>query len=299
MSTLRARALLALALLLPATAGCESSPKDAAAQSVSADEQGDRLRTLEQEHTARVGLAGIDTGTGRSYAYRGDERFGMGSTFKPLACAALLRAHPLGTGYFDQLVRFTQDEVVTNSPIAETRVATGMTVRELCDAAITRSDNTAGNQLLKLLGGPEALTAFLRSIGDQVTRLDRWEPLLNSNIPGDERDTTTPAALAADYRLLVVGDGLAEPERQQLTAWLLDNKTGGPRIRAGIPADWKTGDKTGSGDYGVANDVAVTWPAGVSAPLVIAVLTTKTEPGAQADNPLVAAAATIAVDAVR
>ncbi|WP_051162053.1 class A beta-lactamase [Nocardia transvalensis] len=245
---------------------------------------------LENQHTARLGVYGIDTGSGRTVAYREGERFPIASTFKGIACGGLLRAHPLSTGYFDQVIHYPATDLVANSPITEKRVDTGMTVAELCHAAITVSDNTAGNQLLKLLGGPEGFTAFARSLGDTVTRLDRWETELNTAIPGDERDTTTPAALAADYRALVLGDVLAKPEQDQLKSWLVANTTGTARIRAALPQDWTVGDKTGSPDYGGALDIAITWPPN-RAPLVIAVLTATTNPNAQPNNPLVAAAA--------
>ncbi|MEC3957017.1 class A beta-lactamase [Nocardia sp. CDC153] len=302
MSTLKYRALASLLLLAP-LAGCGTDTKSDAAQpsstTISVATADAALRALEQQHGARVGVVAIDTGTGKTLGYRQDERFAFDSTFKTLACGALLHAHPLGTGFFDQIIHFTAADLVTYSPVTGTKVDTGMTVTELCDAAITHSDNTAGNQILKLLGGPSALTDFLRSIGDQTTRMDRWEPDINTNIPGDERDTTTPTALAEDYRKLVVGDALAEGERTRLTAWLLANTTGDTRIRAALPKDWKTGDKTGTGDYGTANDVAVTWPAGGGAPVVIAVLTTKPDQAAAGDNPLVAAVAKEAVDKVR
>lgn len=260
-----------------------------------------RLAGIEQQHQARLGMFTIDTGSGKTVGYRKDERFPMLSTFKTLACAALLREHPLDTGYFDQIIHFTEAEVAAagGSAVTGPRVESGMSVSELCDAAITKSDNAAGNQLLKLLGGPQALTQFLRTLGDQVTHLDRWEPDLNTAIPGDERDTTTPAALAADYRALTVGDALAEPERRQLTTWLLASTTGATRIRAGLPAEWKTGDKTGTGDYGSANDVAVTWPVGSTAPIVIAVLTTHSDPTAQADSGLVAETTRQVVDMLK
>lgn len=301
---LKHRALLPLLAIVPLVAACTTatdspsvgaapSPAETAPKQMHADTE---FQAAEKEHTARIGVFALDTGTGETLGYRQDERFGMGSTFKTLAVAALLHAHPLSSGFFDQVVHFTQDDIVSASPVTSTRVDTGMTVRELSDAAITHSDNTAGNQLLKLLGGPESLTAFVRTLGDTVTRLDRWEPLLNTNIPGDERDTSTPAALAADYRALVLGDALATPERDQLTAWLLANTTGDARIRAALPHDWKTGDKTGTGDYGSANDVAVTWPSGANAPLVIAILTTHPDnPAAAPDNSLVAATAETAL----
>ncbi|MTE17060.1 class A beta-lactamase [Nocardia aurantiaca] len=296
--------MLSLVLLAPLVGGCGGDSKSEATRSgpttaVSAVTGDAALRALEQQHGARVGVVAIDTGTGKTLGYRQDERFAFDSTFKPLACGALLHAHPLNSGFFDQVIHFGADKLVPNSPITSTRLDTGMSVAELCEAAITRSDNTAGNQILELLGGPQAVTAFLRSIGDRTTRMDRWETELNTNIPGDERDTSTPAVLADDYRKLVLGDTLPEPERTQLTTWLLANTTGDARIRAGLPADWKTADKTGSGDYGTANDIAVTWPASGAAPLVIVVLTTKPDQAAPADNPLVAALAKEAVGAVR
>ncbi|MFE3102281.1 class A beta-lactamase [Nocardia tengchongensis] len=301
MPTLKTLALASLLALTPLLGACGTDSKNEAAHSGSTTTPAttDALRNLEQQHGARAGVFVIDTGTGRTVGYRQDERFTFNSTFKGLACGALLRAHPLQTGFFDQVIHFTADKLVSASPVTSTRVDTGMTVTELCDAAITRSDNTAGNQILELLGGPQALNDFLRGLGDQTTHMDRWEPDINTNIPGDDRDTSTPAALAEDYRRLVLGDVLAQPERTQLTAWLLANTTGDARIRAGLPADWRTGDKTGSGDYGTANDVAVTWPAGGAAPLVIVVLTAKPDKAAEYDNPLVAALTTEAVRAVR
>lgn len=244
---------------------------------------------LEDRHTARLGVYAVDVASGREVGYRRDERFGMASTFKGLACGALLREHPLASGYFDQVVHYPAADLVEYSPVTETRVDTGMTVSELCHAAITVSDNTAGNQILKLLGGPPALTAFLRSIGDPITRSDRWEPDLNDVSPGDDRDTTTPAALAADYRNLVLGTALPEPERAQLKQWLLANTTGDTRIRAGVPTGWTVADKTGGGSNGGANDVAITWtPQGT--PLVIALLSHQRTPEAKADNALLAEA---------
>lgn len=297
------RRLLAAAFLVPALAlsaacgsdsGTTTASVDSPSTSVTAAPQ---FADLEARAGARLGVFAVDTGSGRTVGHRENERFPMASTFKGLACGALLREHPLSSGYFDQLIRYPATELVENSPVTSEHVESGMTVAQLCEAAITVSDNTAGNQLLKLLDGPAGFTAFLRSIGDDTSRLDRWETELNTAIPGDERDTTTPAALAADYRTLIVGDTLGTPEREQLTSWLVANKTGDARIRAGLPGDWTIGDKTGSPAYGSALDVAVAWPPG-RAPLVIAVLSTKSEPDAKADNVLVADAARAAVAAL-
>ncbi|MFI5717861.1 class A beta-lactamase [Nocardia sp. NPDC051750] len=252
---------------------------------------------LETTHGARLGVFALDTASGRSVAYRPEERFPMASTFKGLACGALLHEHPLSSGFFDQVIHYPRHEIVEYSPVTEQHIDTGMKVADLCHAAITVSDNTAGNQLLKLLGGPAGLTAFLRSIGDNTSRLDRWETELNTAIPGDERDTTTPSALATDYHTLVVGDALRAPERDQLKSWLVATTSGADRIRAGLPADWTVGHKTGTPAYGSALDVAVAWPPG-RAPLVIAVLSTKSEQDAEPDPSLLAAATREAVAAL-
>ncbi|WP_459550163.1 class A beta-lactamase [Nocardia sp. X0981] len=295
-----AAAVLAVSALSVATA-CDAPTETTAvttpAGTTSEAATAQPFADLEVQHGARLGVFAVDTASGRSVSYRDGERFPMASTFKGLACGALLRRHPLSTGFFDRVIHYSRADLVEYSPVTEKHVDTGMTVAALCEAAITVSDNTAGNQLLKLLGGPAGFTAFLRTLGDDTSRLDRWETELNTAIPGDERDTTTPAALAADYRALVVGDALAEPERAQLSSWLVAVATGADRIRAGLPADWTVGHKTGTPAYGCALDVAVAWPPG-RAPLVIAVLTARSEQDAEPDNALVAAAARTAVEAL-
>lgn len=291
------RRLAAVALTISAVAltACSTETAEPAAADTSTSASATAaFADLESTYGARLGLSVVDTGTGATVDYRENERFPMASTFKGLACGALLQAHPLSTGYFDQVIEYTADDIVVYSPETEKHIDTGMTVAELCHASITLSDNTAGNLTLRLLGGPEGFTAFLRSLGDTVSRLDRWEPELNTAVPGDERDTTTAAALAADYRALVLGDALAEPERAQLTEWLKANTTGAKRIEAGLPADWVVGDKTGTPAYGSALDVAIAWPP-ERAPLVLAVLSTKPDPDAEPSNELLAEATETAV----
>ncbi|MFC4856521.1 class A beta-lactamase [Actinophytocola glycyrrhizae] len=296
------RAVLAALLGVALVAGCSAAPAGTASppsRTTSASLVADPgpLREIEARYAIRLGVYAVNVHTGATLSYREDEPFAMMSTFKPYAAAALLHRHPIASDFFATVVQYTEADLVEYSPVTSARVATGMTVAQLCEAAITRSDNTAGNLLLRLLGGPAAITAFARDIKDQRTRLDRWETELNTAIPGDDRDTTTPAAIGEGYRSLVVGDVLAEPEREQLTNWLLANTTGDERIRAGLPADWRTADKTGSGAYGSANDVAVTWtPDGT--PIVIAVLTTKEVEGAEYDNAALAAAAGVAAEAL-
>ncbi|MEU7767571.1 class A beta-lactamase [Nocardia sp. NPDC049190] len=301
--TRKARVALA-ASALPLLTACGANPDAPQPDPVVASAQANpaasfRLAELENRYGARIGLYAVDTGTDKIVTNRADESFPLLSTFKTLAVAALLKAHPLDTGYFDKVVPIAAADLVDNSPSTSAKLDQGMTVAQLAEAAITLSDNTAGNLLLRELGGPEALTAFLRTLGDQSGRLDRWETDLNSAVPGDERDTSTPTALAADYRAVILGDVLGERERDQLTTWLKSNTTGGSRIRAGLPATWTTGDKTGTGSYGCANDIAVTWPAGGGAPIVIAIQTRKSDVHAEANNDLLVETTKVVVDALR
>jgi beta-lactamase class A len=253
-----------------------------------------RLRELEREHTARLGVYARNLRTGRTVAYRADERFPMASVFKTLAAAAVLRDLDRDGEFLARRIRYTREYVTKSgySPVTQEHVATGMTVGELCDATIRFSDNTAGNLLLKELGGPTAITRFARSIGDGVTRLDRWEPELNSAEPWRVTDTTSPRAIGLSYARLVLGDALEPRDRARLTDWLLRNTTSTEKFRKGLPADWLLADKTGGGRHGGANDVGVTWPPD-GPPIVLSVLTTQPEEDAPADNALVARTAAL------
>lgn len=242
---------------------------------------------LENEHGVRLGVWAWDTGTNRSVTWRSGERFAYVSTFKALACAALLRRDPMDK--LDDVVSFTSSELVTYSPVTEKRVDTGMTTLEICDAAIRYSDNTAGNLLLKQLGGPDGFTASLKGIGDETTLSARVEPDLNTAVPGDVRDTSTPEALGTDLMKYAVGESLTSDKRSLLQNWLQNNTTGANLIRAGVPADWQVGDKTGAGGYGTRNDIAVLWPPD-QAPIVIAIMSTHHAQDAQPNDAVVAEA---------
>ncbi|MFC8914474.1 class A beta-lactamase [Streptomyces sp. NPDC057116] len=256
-----------------------------------------RLRALERRHGARLGAVARNTVTGATVLYRADERFPMCSTFKTLAAAAVLRDLDRHGEVLARRIHYTAADLVVHSPRCEENLATGMTVAELCDATIRFSDNTAANLLLRELGGPTAVTRFCRSLGDGTTRLDRWEPELNTCEPWRIEDTTTPAAIAGTYERLVLGDALERGDRERLTGWLLGNTTSTHRFRAGLPEDWRLADKTGGGAYGTNNDVGVAWtPEG--APVVLAVLTTKPEQDAPSDDLLVARAASVLASAV-
>jgi beta-lactamase class A len=246
------------------------------------------ITQLESKSGGRLGVCVLDTKTGRRIDHRGDERFPMCSTFKVLASAAILKSAGPKLDLLEQRIRFAQSDIVEYSPVTSKHVGDGMTLREICEAAITRSDNTAGNLLLKNIGGPEGLTRFARSLGDEVTRLDRIEPELNEAAPGDVRDTTTPNAMAANFRSLLVGEVLPPAARDQLASWLIANKTGDSRLRAGMPQGWRVGDKTGSGERGTANDVAIAWPP-EHAPVIIAVYLTGATLDANGRNEIIAA----------
>lgn len=228
-----------------------------------------RLQALERRHGGRLGVSILDTASGKRIGHRADERFPLCSTFKFLAAAQVLARVDRGEEQLQRRIVYSDKDLVTYSPETGKHVgAPGMTLAELCHAAITLSDNTAGNLLLDSFGGPAGLTAFARGLGDAVTRLDRRETELNEATPGDPRDTTTPAAMLDDMRHLLLGDVLSPASRRQLTDWLLANATGGSRLRAGMPVDWRVGDKTGTGENGASNDIAIVWPPD-RAPLLI------------------------------
>jgi len=235
-----------------------------------------RLREIEAASGGRLGVQILDTATGARYGHRADERFSMCSTFKVLASALVLRRVDLGQERLQRHIRYGKEALVEHSPVTQLHVDKGMTLGQLCDATITTSDNAAANLILQSYGGPEALTAYMRSLGDTRTRLDRTEPALNEARPGDPRDTTTPAAMTASLRTLLLGDALSPASREQLAAWMIANTTGDTRLRAGLPAGWRVGDKTGAGARGTNNDVGIVWPPG-HAPWLVSVYLTETE----------------------
>lgn len=225
---------------------------------------------LERIHGVTMGLSATNLETGARIAHRPDERFAILSVFKTFLAAAVL--DDADEKRLRHRVWYPPSDIVVNSPVTAEHVDTGITIAELCDAALRYSDNTAANLLLREIGGPRGLTAYARSIGDELTRLDRWEPELNAAVPGDERDTTSPAAVARSFANLLVGRALRPADRRRLTDWMLANTTSGARFRAGLPTDWRLADKTGAGDYGTNNDAGVAWnPAGE--PIVIVALT--------------------------
>ncbi|MEU3554762.1 class A beta-lactamase [Streptomyces fragilis] len=281
-----------------ATAVALAAARPAAAAEVPGD-AATRLDALERQHGARIGVFARNLRTGATVRHRSDERFPVLSVFKTLAAAAVLRDRDTDGTFLDRRIHYTEAQLVENSDVCRANLATGMTIRELCAAAVQWSDNTAGNLLLRQIGGPHGITRFARSLGDPVTRLDRWEPELNSGEPWRRTDTTAPAAIAATYARLVLGDGLGRGDREQLTSWLLGNRTGDRRLRAGLPPQWTVADKTGAaGTYASLNDVAVVWTED-GTPLVMAVLTTKPERDAVRQDVLLEETARVLADALR
>jgi beta-lactamase class A len=220
-----------------------------------------RIAEVEARLGGRIGLAALDMGSGARLAHRASERFVMCSTFKWLLTAAVLAKIDHGGMNLEQHLSYGPKDLLGNSPVTSAHVVEGaLSIKSLCEAAMEVSDNTAANVLLKFIGGPESLTRYLRRIGDSVTRLDRIEPGLNSNLPKDPRDTTTPDAMIATMQKILLGNALSADSREALINWLKNCQTGLHRLRAGLPPAWTAGDKTGTGPNGAANDNAISWP---------------------------------------
>ncbi len=243
-------AIPALSLRIKSTEAAPASRVDLAAA----------FKTLEEKTGARLGVSARDTGSDNRIDYRENERFAMCSTFKFLAAAAVLARVDQKQEQLERMILIKKSDLVTYSPVTEKYVGKGMSIEAICEAAVTLSDNTAGNLMLDTLGGPKGLTKYARSLGDATFRLDRWETELNEAKPGDPRDTITPAAILKDLQRTMLEDALSRSSRDQLVEWMLGSKTGDKRLRAGLPKDWSIGDKTGTSDSGMANDVAVIWP---------------------------------------
>lgn len=230
-----------------------------------------KLRALEHQHGGRLGVFVRDTGSNSQLAHRANERFPMCSTFKFLLAAAVLKRVDDGKTRLDEEIAYGQKDLLDYAPVSKQHVDSGrLSVGALCTAAVVWSDNTAANLLLKHVGGPKAVTSYVRSLSDEVTRLDRNEPAMNRVPPGDPRDTTSPQAMVGDLQAILLGDALSAVSRQRLEDWMIAAQTGQARLRAGVPAGWRVGDKTGTGPNGSTNTVAILRPP-QRAPLLVAV----------------------------
>jgi beta-lactamase class A len=276
---MRRRSLLVGGGALAALAVC---PR-AAAEPPSVD---GRIAELEQRYGAVAGVYAANLDSGRTVAHRADDSFAICSTFKAYAASRVLQKAAAGELNLTDQVTIEASDIRPNSPVTETRVGQTMAIGELCAAALQRSDNAAGNWLLRIIGGPSGVTDFARSIGDERTRLDRWEIELNTAIPGDPRDTSTPRALGSGYRALLAGDALGDAQRRQLDEWMRANQTSS--VRAALPPGWIAVDKTGSGDYASTNDVGIAYgPNGERLLLALMLRTRDGGPDAEALRPLI------------
>lgn len=227
---------------------------------VAAETITEAARAIEADLGGRVGVSLRQQGGGHATGYRADERFALSSTFKVPLCGAILTLVDAHEDQLDRVIGYTSANLVTYSPVTETRVESGMSLAELCHATITLSDNTAANLLLERVGGPEDFTEYLRAIGDDTTRLDRWETELNEAAPGDPRDTSTPEAMTATLETLLFGEALTQTSQDQLEAWMQADQVADDLLRASLPEGWVIGDKTGAGGYGSRSIIAVIRP---------------------------------------
>ena len=255
-----------------------------------------KVADLEKQHGGRLGVAVMSLQGQVLLSARENERFAMCSTFKALLGAAILARVDAQRESLGRVISYQESDLLDYAPITKDNLqAGGMTIAALNEASIQYSDNTAANLLLDAIGGPNALTEFLRRVGDQITRLDRNEPSLNSNLPGDERDTSSPAAMARTLQKLLTGDALSLTSKEQLKAWMFGNTTGDARLKAGFDKNWLVGDKTGTGPNGAANDVAVVYPRGLM-PFTIAVFYTGANGTSEGRNAVIAETARIVAE---
>lgn len=255
-----------------------------------------KFAQLEKKFDARLGVYAIDTGTNKTITYRPDERFAYASTYKALAAGAVLQQYSMAQ--LDEVIHYSKNDLVSYSPITEQHIDTGMSLKEICEAAIRYSDNTAGNLLFHKLGGPSGFEESLRQIGDHVTIANRFETELNEAIPGDLRDTSTPRALATSLKAFTLSDLLPAKKRVILTDWMKGNTTGDKLIRAGAPKGWEVGDKSGAGSYGTRNDIAIVWPPNRE-PIIIAILSSRDTKDATYNDELIARAAKLVFKALK
>ncbi|RKL65026.1 class A beta-lactamase [Salipaludibacillus neizhouensis] len=254
----------------------------------------EKFEQLEKEYDARLGVYAIDTGSKETVEFCEDERFAYTSTSKALATAVLLKQNPISV--LKEIRTFTNEDIVTYSPITEDFVNKGMSLGKIAEAAMQYSDNTAGNLLFEELGGPDGFEKALRESGDTITMVDRIEPDLNEAIPGDSRDTSTPKALATTLEVFGISEYLPTDKQEIFTNWLKGNTTGDSLIRAGVPEGWEVGDKSGAGGYGTRNDIAIVWPPNRE-PIIIAIMSSRDEENASFNDELIAKATKVIAQA--
>ncbi|MFS0750512.1 class A beta-lactamase [Oceanobacillus sp. 1P07AA] len=280
--------------LMACTNEAESKEEEPELHDEASNNVSEAFKKLEEEFDVKLGVYAIDTGEDKEISFRENDRFAYTSTFKPLAAGAVLQTK--SDEELQEVIRYTEEDLVTYSPITEQYVDEGMTLVEISDAAIRYSDNTAGNLLLEAIGGPDDLESVLRDIGDETIEMERYETELNEATPGDIRDTSTPKAMANTLQQYVLKDTLDADRKELLTNMLINNTTGDALIRAGVPEGWTVGDKTGAGGYGTRNDIGIIWPEGNKEPIVIAIMSSRSEEDAEYDDKLIEKATEIVVE---
>lgn len=257
-----------------------------------------KLTALVNQYGGRLGVYAINTGNGDRFSYHANSRFPLCSTAKVMTVGAILKNSMQTPALLNKTIQYSKKTVAKSgyAPITSKHIHSGMTIKALCAAAISYSDNAAENLLIQQLGDPKNVTHFAREIGDHKFDLTRWEPELNTAIPGDTRDTSTPKAVSESLQKLLLNNSvLANKQRKLLTQWLIQNTTGNARIRAGTPKKWIVGDKTGTGGYGTTNDIAIIWPPHCQ-PIVIAVYYTQNTKNARPNNIIIATTARIMIN---
>lgn len=295
--TRRTLGLLTFGMLSGATAFAkQTAPRNVGANAKTADTE---LAALEARGGGRLGVFAVDTGTGATISHRADERFPMCSTHKVLVGGAILSLIEAGKLRLDQMIPYGSNDLLEYAPVTKKNLSAGaMSVQGLCEAAIRWSDNTADNLLLKLIDGPAGWTRYARSIGDTASRLDRFEPELNTSLAGDPRDTSTPAAMTRTLATLLFGTVLNDASRAHLKGWMLDSEITAKLLPAGVPSGWHVADKSGSGANGSRNDIGVLFPAR-GAPIVMSVFYTGSAAPQAERETIIARCATIAARTFR
>lgn len=300
--TLSRRRLLVGGVALTAVAACgrkqSSAPPLLSDRAEPVPPLDDRIGLLEKRDNAVVGLYAVNLATNLTVAHRDNDMFAMCSTFKAYLSARVLQKAQRGELAMTDMLHVDPAAVIANSPISGPKAGSSLSLNELCQAVLQRSDNTAANMLLHLIGGPPAITEFARSIGDDRTRLDRFELELNSALPGDPRDTSTPRALGGGIRAILTEEVLDQAHRKQLEDWMRGNLTS--RMRAGLPPGWTSADKTGTGDFASTNDIGIVYgPNGEHILLAIMTRTRSDNPKAKALGQLIADVTTLALPTLR
>lgn len=292
-------AVLAVTALSAAACGADPETTPPPAAPPAFVDLSNALMVLEDRHNVMFGIAAYSPTGARTFEWNAGDRFALSATFKVYAVAALLRMAERGELDLNEQVPIRPEELVLASPVTHYHRGETLSWYDLSQAALVRSDNTAANLILRRIGGPPAVTALARMVGDTETRLDRWEPALNEALPGDTRDTTTPSAFAGGLNRLILGNALIPEHRRLLTGWMRASVTSGDRMRQGLPVGWVAADKSGAGAYGTVNDAGVVWsPTGTSVVLTIFSRSTTGYPMAAPSDRAIADATTAVLEAV-